>query len=162
MCTAISYRHFSSTNWLLPIFRYLPDISEDVLYYWASTTPFSKCSHKNKMVSKYNKHFLSQFLKATSLLHFHVQRVMPLGRGPLSVTLTLTSIYYTHFHFIKKCEITWGGNSSNSMKIFTLKSKIIGIMSDVQPRTCCRSLLKNYRFCLFRADNAFINKLHYK
>jgi hypothetical protein len=36
----------------------------------------------------------------------------------------------------------FGGNSSNSGKIFILQTKIIRIMAGTQPRTSCRSLFK--------------------
>jgi hypothetical protein len=54
----------------------------------------------------------------------------------------LKSIYYEHFHSIIKYEIIFGGNSSNSGKLFTLQKKIIRIMADAQARTSYSSLFK--------------------
>jgi hypothetical protein len=74
--------------------------------------------------------------------------ITKLGEACYAVTLmvhissinTLKSIYYEYFHSIIKYRILFGGNSSNSAKIFTLQKKIIRIMSDTQPRTSCISL----------------------
>ena len=67
---------------------------------------------------------------------------MLLGQWSISVVLILRSIHYTCFHSVIKSGIIFEGNSSNSGKIFTLRKKIIGIMAGAQPRTSCRSLLK--------------------
>jgi hypothetical protein len=48
---------------------------------------------------------------------------------------TVKSIYNAYFHSVIKCGIILWGNSSNSVKIFTLQKKIIRIMADAQPRT---------------------------
>jgi len=54
----------------------------------------------------------------------------------------LKSMYYAYFHsFIQDGIVPWG-NSSNSGKIFTLQKKIVRIMAGTQPRTSCRSLVK--------------------
>jgi hypothetical protein len=53
------------------------------------------------------------------------------------------SIYFTYFHSVVKYGIIFGGNSSNSRKIFTLQKQIIRIMVGAHPRTSCRSLFKN-------------------
>jgi hypothetical protein len=55
---------------------------------------------------------------------------------------TLKSIYFVYFHSIIKYGIIFGGNSSNSKKIFTLQKKIIRIVVGAQPGTACRSLFK--------------------
>jgi len=68
---------------------------------------------------------------------------MPLDQWSVSVNInTLKSIYYPHFDSIIKYGIMFWGNSSNSAKIFTLQKKIFRIMAGAQPRTSCRSLLK--------------------
>jgi len=68
---------------------------------------------------------------------------MLLSRWSVSVNInTLKSTYDAHFDSIIKYGIIFGGISSNSVKIFTLQKKIIRIMAGAQPRTSCRSLLK--------------------
>ena len=47
-----------------------------------------------------------------------------------------------HFHSIIYYGISVRGNSSKTGKTFTLQKKIIRIMATTQPRTSCRSLLK--------------------
>ena len=58
----------------------------------------------------------------------------------ISYINTLNSIYFAHFHSVMKYGISFGGNSSNSGKIFTLQKKIVRIMAGAQLRTCYRSL----------------------
>jgi hypothetical protein len=55
---------------------------------------------------------------------------------------TLKSIYCACFYSFIKCEIIFGGNSSNSGKICTSQMKIVRIMAGAQMRTSCRSLFK--------------------
>jgi hypothetical protein len=55
---------------------------------------------------------------------------------------TLRSIYFAYFHSIASYGIIFWGNSSNSMKIFTLQKRIIRIMVGAYPRTSCRKLFK--------------------
>jgi len=55
---------------------------------------------------------------------------------------TLRSIYFAYFHSIASYGIIFGGNSSNSKKIFTLQKGIIRIMVGTHPRTSCRRLFK--------------------
>jgi hypothetical protein len=55
---------------------------------------------------------------------------------------TLKSIYYAYFRSIIKYEIVFCSNSSNSWKIFALQKKIVRIMAGQQPRTSCKSQLK--------------------
>ena len=57
---------------------------------------------------------------------------------------TLKSIYYPHFDSIIKYGIILEGNSSNSVKIFTLQNKIVRIMTGARPRTSCKSLFKQW------------------
>jgi len=45
--------------------------------------------------------------------------------------------------------------SSNSGKIFALQKKIVRFMAGAQPRTLCRSLFKNDRFCPFHVNICF-------
>jgi len=54
---------------------------------------------------------------------------------------TFKSIYYACFHSIIKYGIIFGGDSSNSGKIFTLQKKGVRIMAVAQPRTSCSSRL---------------------
>jgi hypothetical protein len=54
----------------------------------------------------------------------------------------IQSIYYACFHSIIQYGIIFWGNSTNSVKIFTLQKKIFRIMADAQPRTSCVSLFK--------------------
>ena len=60
----------------------------------------------------------------------------------------LKSIYYAYFHSIIKYGIFFGGNSSNSGKIFTLQKTVIRIMAGAQPRTSCRSIFKQLEILL--------------
>jgi hypothetical protein len=54
----------------------------------------------------------------------------------------LKSIYYANFYSHIKYRILLWGIPSISGKIFTLQKKIIRIMADAQPRTSCKSLIK--------------------
>jgi hypothetical protein len=67
---------------------------------------------------------------------------MPLGQSSISVTLTHSSHFTMRNFIVIKYGIIFGGNSSNSGRIFTLQKKIIRIMAGAQPVTSCRSLLK--------------------
>jgi hypothetical protein len=55
---------------------------------------------------------------------------------------TIKSIYYSRFHSTIKYGIFFGGNSSNSAKMFTLQKKTVRITIGAQPRTSCRSMFK--------------------
>ena len=55
---------------------------------------------------------------------------------------TLKSIYYANFHSVIKYTIIFGGNSSNSGKVFILQKQVIRCMAGAQPITSCRSLFK--------------------
>ena len=54
----------------------------------------------------------------------------------------LRSIYFAYFHSIASYGIILGGNSSYSMKIFTLQKRIIRITVGAHPRTSCGRLFK--------------------
>jgi hypothetical protein len=75
----------------------------------------------------------------------------------------LKSIYFEYFHSIMKYRIIFGGNSSNSRKIFSLQNKIIRIMVGAHPRTPCRSLFKKPEILpvpcqyIFSLMNFFVN-----
>jgi hypothetical protein len=56
---------------------------------------------------------------------------------------TPKSIYYENFHFVIKCGIILGGNSTNSGTIFTLQKKIIIIMSVHNPESHVEIFLNN-------------------
>jgi hypothetical protein len=72
-----------------------------------------------------------------------VQHVMQLGWWSVSVTLTLSNHFcYAYFDSVVKYRIIFGGNFSNSGKIFSLEKKIVRIMAGAQPRASCRSLFK--------------------
>ena len=59
----------------------------------------------------------------------------------------MRSIYFAYFHSVASYGIILWGNSSYSMKIFTLQKRIIRIMMTAQPRISCRKLfLKNQSF----------------
>jgi hypothetical protein len=61
----------------------------------------------------------------------------------VSNTDTLKSVYFVYFHSVMKYRIFfWGGNSSNSRKIFTFQNKIVRLLAGVKPRNSCRSLFK--------------------
>jgi hypothetical protein len=64
--------------------------------------------------------------------------------GHFSNINMLKSIYYAFFHSTIKYVTIFGGNSSNSGKIFTLQKKIIRIMAGAQPRMSCVSLFKKF------------------
>jgi hypothetical protein len=73
---------------------------------------------------------------------------------------TLKSIYFAYFHSIVQYGIIFGGNSSNSRKIFTLQKKTIRIMVGEHPRTSCRSLFKKTGdFACSMPIYIFINEL---
>ena len=55
---------------------------------------------------------------------------------------TLKAIYYAHFHSVINYAMIFGGNSSNSGKVFTLQKQIIRFMAGAQPIPSCRSLFK--------------------
>jgi hypothetical protein len=76
---------------------------------------------------------------------------------------TCKSIYFANFHSIVKYGIIFGGNSSESKKIFTLQKKIIRSTAGAQPRTPCRSLFKKIRdFTYSVSIYIFINELYFK
>jgi len=54
----------------------------------------------------------------------------------------LKSIYFAYFHSKIKYEIIIRGNSSNSVKIFTLQKKTVRIIAGTQTRTSCLFPLK--------------------
>jgi hypothetical protein len=76
---------------------------------------------------------------------------------------TLKSIYFAYFHSIIQYGIIFGGNSSNSRKIFTLQKKIIRIMVGAHPRTQCRNIFKKLEILpvtcqyIFSLMNFFVN-----
>jgi len=78
---------------------------------------------------------------------------MLLGQSSISVTLTHPSQFTLYNFIVIKYEIIFGGNSSNSGRIFTLQKKIIRIIADAQPVISCRSLLKELQIlpvpCLY-------------
>ena len=74
----------------------------------------------------------------------HIEQMIPKLSGAcyairsmvhISTFNTLKSIYYACFHCIIKYGMIFGGNSSNSGKIFTLQKRIVRIMAGAQPRT---------------------------
>jgi IS1 family transposase len=81
----------------------------------------------------------------------------------ISNTNTLKSIYYAHFHSITEYGIVFWDNSSKGWKIFTSQKKFIRIMAGAQPRTSCKSLLKQLEILslscqyLFSLSNFIIN-----
>jgi len=85
---------------------------------------------------------------------------MLLGQWSISVTLPLKSIYYAFFHSIIKYVIIFGGNSSNSGKIFTLQKKIVRIMAGAQTRTSRRSLFIQLDSTCCMPVYMSINELH--
>jgi len=66
---------------------------------------------------------------------------MPLGHWSV-ISNTRNSFYYAYFYSVIKYGIIFWGIASNSGKIFTVQNKIVMIMAGAQPRTFCRSLLK--------------------
>ena len=72
-------------------------------------------------------------------------------------------MYYAYFHSIIKYGIIFSGNSSSSGKIFTWQKKITRIVASAQPRTSCRSLVKQLEILAFPCEYLlFINELHYQ
>ena len=55
---------------------------------------------------------------------------------------TIKSIYYSCSHSIIKYGIFLRGNSSNSVKVFTLQKKTVRIRAGAQSRTSCRCIFK--------------------
>ena len=68
---------------------------------------------------------------------------------------TPKSVYYAHLHSIIEYGIVFWDNSSKCWKIFTLKKKFIRIMAGAQPRTSCRSLLKQLEILPFPQQYLF-------
>ena len=52
-----------------------------------------------------------------------MEQVLQLDQWSILVMYTLKSIYYAYFHSVTKYRITFWGNSSYSVKYFTLKRK---------------------------------------
>jgi hypothetical protein len=82
----------------------------------------------------------------------HIDKLIPMLSGAcyavrsmlhVSNTNTLKSVYFAYFHSVMKYEIIFGGNSSNSKKIFALKEKMVRLMAGVKPRNSCRSYLRD-------------------
>jgi hypothetical protein len=59
----------------------------------------------------------------------------------ISSTDTFKSIYFAYFHSIMKCGFMFWGNSPNSVMIFTLWKRTVGIIAGVKSRNSCRNLL---------------------
>jgi hypothetical protein len=59
-----------------------------------------------------------------------------------SCTLPIFTLQWSMGYF-------WGGNSSNSKKIFTLQKKTVRLMAGVKSTNSCTSLFKNERSYLF-------------
>jgi hypothetical protein len=87
----------------------------------------------------------------------HIKEMIPKFSGTcyairsvvhISKINTLKSIYSAYFHSVIQDGIFFWGNSSNSGKIFTLQKKIARIMAGTQPRTSCRSLVKQLEILL--------------
>jgi hypothetical protein len=78
---------------------------------------------------------------------------MQLGLPHISKTDTLKPIYFACFHSRIKYGITFGGNSCNSGKIFTLQNKIIRIMAGVKLRS--RSLFKRLEILTLPCEYIF-------
>ena len=95
-----------------------------------------------------NTKFLGVQIDNHIILKNHTDQMIPMLSGAcyaftfivhISNINTLKSIYS---HSIKKYAIIFGGNSSNNANIFTSQSKSVRIMTNEQPRTSGRSLLK--------------------
>jgi hypothetical protein len=96
----------------------------------------------------YCKMGTQSFLRCKSAGKDHTDQMISKLRSMFHISNinSLKSIYFAYFHSIIKCGIILGGNSSNSMKIFTLQNKIIRIMVGTRPRTPCKVYLKMYIF----------------
>jgi hypothetical protein len=89
---------------------------------------------------------------------------MPVGRWSISATLTFSYQFTTqNLNLLQNMEYFFCNNSFNSGKIFTLKKKILRIMAGAQPRTSCRSILKQLEILPFPSHsiislmNFFVN-----
>jgi len=92
-----------------------------------------------------------------------VQHVIPLVEWPISVTLTLISLHNAYFHYVIKYGILFGGNYSNSGKIFILQKQIVRIMAGAYPKTSCRSLFKKLEILSVPCQYILLfNELHYQ
>jgi len=84
------------------------------------------------------KNHIDQIIPKLSAARYMVRQIYYICNNDI-----LRSIYFAYFHSIASYGIIWGGNSSNSKKIFTLQKRIIRIMVGAHPRTSCRRLFKN-------------------
>ena len=83
------------------------------------------------------KNHIDQIIPKLSAARYMVRQIYYICNNDI-----LRSIYFAYFHSIASYGIIWGGNSSNSKKIFTLQKRIIRIMVGAHPRTTCRGLFK--------------------
>jgi hypothetical protein len=67
---------------------------------------------------------------------------MQLGLLHFSNIDTLKSIYFAYFHTLMKYGLIFGGNSSDSKKVFTLQKKIVRLVMGVKSCNSCRDLFK--------------------
>jgi hypothetical protein len=55
---------------------------------------------------------------------------------------TLQMAYFSYFHSIIRYGIIFGGNATNSCKVFRLQKRVTRIVSGAEPRASCRGLFK--------------------
>jgi hypothetical protein len=65
----------------------------------------------------------------------NIKHVVPLD--------TLRVIYFAHIHSIIRYGIIFWGSSSHANRVFILRKKIIGIITNTRPRDSCREVFKN-------------------
>jgi hypothetical protein len=99
-----------------------------------------------------NTNFLGLGLDNNMNWKNHVAKILPkLSRSsyavramyPFSSLNTLKMIYFAYFHLRIHYGIIFGGNSTESKKVFLAQKKVIRIMTGSRPRTSCKPLFQS-------------------
>jgi len=90
------------------------------------------------------KHHIEQMIPKLSGACYAIRSIVH-----ISNINALKSTYCACFHSVINYGIIFEGTCSNSGKIFTLQKQTVRIVAGAQPRTSCRNLFKQNRYCLF-------------
>jgi hypothetical protein len=58
-------------------------------------------------------------------------------------------IYFSYVHYGMTCSIIFWSNLPYSFKIFSIKNRIISIVTNSRNRGCCRELFKNLKMLIY-------------